>query len=433
MAQARHVGKIVLSMPESVAPTKPLLRDDATYLVTGGLGALGMHTARWLVDRGAKHIVLTGRRPPGDAAARRLLELEQRGTRIVVQQLDVADETAMQRVLMEIAKRGPALRGVIHAAGILDDGVLIQQTADRFSRVRRGKAEGALVLDRLTRALPLDFFVMYSAAGLLLGPPGQGSYAAANAELDALAHVRRAAGLPALSVAWGMWRDGGMAASNSQAGRESWTERGLGWIDAEQGFTRLERLMREGAVHAAVLPIDWHRFVEQLPPGVDEAFFSRLTRKTRGAPPTSQTAPSGRSVADTWRALAESQRRPAIVAHVQKKALLVIGLPDSTPLDPRQPLKEAGLDSLMAVELRNLLARSVGTSLPATLLFDYPSVDAITAFFLKRLELAATVPATSNGKSQERPADAGVAHLSDAEAEAELLAELESSTSRGRS
>ena len=219
MAQARHVGKLALRMPR-LAPPSPArsaesappvpVRADATYLVTGGFGAIGLHTARWLVAHGARQVALSGRHAPGAPALAAIEALRAAGADLSLHQADAADAGAMGVLLDQLDASGAPLRGIVHAAGCLDDGVLLQQSPERLARVRRGKAEGALVLDALTRGRALDFFVLCSAAGLLLGSAGQGPYAAANAELDALAARRRTEGRPALSVAWGLWGEGGM-------------------------------------------------------------------------------------------------------------------------------------------------------------------------------------------------------------------------------
>jgi hypothetical protein len=280
-----------------------------------------------------------------------------------------------------------------------------------------GKAHGARALDLLTRDVPLDFFVLYSAAGTWLGPAGQASYAAANAELDAIAQSRRAEGRPALSVSWGLWRDGGMATSTAARGGDAWIRRGLGWITPALGFSRLERLLREGAVQATALPIDWNRFLTSLPDGLDRAFFARLAALPPA--PRSATASSAAGAAARWRALPESQRRSAAQRHVVEETLAILGLAAGTAIDVQTPLREVGLDSLMAVELRNALARSIGEPLPATLLFDYPSIDALTAFLVRTLRLIGPEPVSSGDQ-------AAVAGLTEAEAEAQLLAELAS-------
>jgi NADPH:quinone reductase-like Zn-dependent oxidoreductase/acyl carrier protein len=439
MAQARHTGKLVLRAPiraSSVASTRSLVHADASYWITGGLGSLGLQTARWLAQHGARHLVLTSRRAPEAAARQAVSALEAQGVKVLVRRADVGDVAQARAVFDEIVRELPPLRGVVHAAGALDDGVLLQQDGVRFAGVLHGKAHGARVLDALTRPIALDFFVLYSAAGLLLGPAGQGPYAAANAELDALAHARRAAGRPALSVAWGMWREGGMAAALESAGQNPWISRGLGWIEPAQGFERLERLLREGAVHAAVLPIDWSRFLAKLPGGLDRSFFRGLASDHSVAAAGDRnavTATSRLARADTWRNLPESQRRSAVLAHLAEQTLQVLGLPPSTQIDSRSPLKDAGLDSLMAVELRNALTRSIGHTLPATLLFDHPSYEALANYLMRTLKLAQDESKfTPDNPDIANRARTDVAELSDAEAEAQLLAELQNSNPRSR-
>jgi NAD(P)-dependent dehydrogenase (short-subunit alcohol dehydrogenase family) len=417
MAQARHVGKQVLRAPRNaadVAAAVPLVRAEATYWITGGLGALGLHTARWLAGLGARHIVLTGRHSPSEAARQVIRDCEALGATILVRLADVADAAQMDTVCREIVRTLPPLRGIVHAAGTLDDGILLQQSRSRFAEVLRGKAHGARILDALTRDIALDFFVLYAAAGTSLGPAGQAAYAAANAELDALACSRRASGLPALSVAWGRWRDGGMASAAAEAGHDPWTARGLGWITPEEGLARLELLLREGATQAMVLPIDWSRFLSRLPAGVDTSLYARLG----GSVTPAQTKPATVTRSVEWRALPESQRRSAVQSHLAEQALAVLGLNAATRIEPHTPLRDLGLDSLMAVELRNLLTRSIGEPLPATLLFDYPSLDALASYLMRSLELATAPPPLVSS------AHTDVARLTESEAEAQLLAEL---------
>ncbi len=424
MAQARHVGKLVLRSPAGAELHDPLVRNDATYWITGGLGALGLHTARWLLDSGARVLVLTGRHAPNASAEAVITQLRNSGARVEVALADAGDVDAMNEVLERIRRTLPPLRGVIHAAGALEDGVLMQQNLARWNEVLAGKAHGARVLDAITRGMPLDFFILYSAAGLLLGPAGQGAYASANAELDALAHHRRACGLPATSVAWGMWADSGMAASTVSRGTDHWEDRGLGWMKPADAFPRLERLLRAGVTHAAVMPMDWQRFASKLRPGADRTYFgSVIPQLAQGPAADVAQRQDGRLV--EWQAAPQSERRSLVAAHLHERALSVLGLDPSTRLDVRAPLKDAGLDSLMAVELRNALVRSIGHSLPATLLFDYPSLDQLASYLMKTLKLAPqSAPVTSL-------ATASVATLTDAEAEAQLLAELEGAAGSG--
>lgn len=436
MAHARHVGKIVLRPPAAGSASGPSgtvpIRADGSYLITGGLGGLGLGTARWLAGEGARHLVLCGRHAPDAAAAQAVAALAASGVDVRVAQLDVADREAMQALLDDIARSAAPLRGVIHAAGSLHDGVLLRQPWTEAREVLHGKAHGAWVLHELTRELPLDLFVLYSAASQLLGAPGQGLYPAANAQLDALAHARRRMGLPAMSVAWGAWAEVGMLARLERSGNDTWAARGLGKIDAAHGFAQLRRLLDGGVIAAAVLPIDWTRFLAQCPAGTDRAFVAHLAKA--GAAPTAPPAPPVERLADRLRALPAAQRREALLEHLTQRARHVLDLEAGAPIDPAAALKDNGLDSLMAVELRNLLNRDAPRPLPATLLFDYPTLDALVGYLAKAwdIELDAAprrLADTAAGATLDAGARAeAVDDMSDAEAEAALLAELQRGT-----
>jgi acyl transferase domain-containing protein/NADPH:quinone reductase-like Zn-dependent oxidoreductase/acyl carrier protein len=415
MAQALHVGKIVLRPAGAV-----LVRADATYLVTGGLGGIGLETARWLARSGARHLVLTGRRAPGAAAQAAVAELAAAGVSVRTVAADAADPAAMGSLVGELRAGAAPLRGVFHAAGTVDDGVLVNQTWERCRAVLRGKADGAYLLHALTRDAGLELFVLYSAASLFLGAPGQGAYPAANAELDALAQARRRMGLPALSVAWGLWGGAGMAAD--PAVRDVWAGRGLAPLAPDRGFAGLEQLLASGAAHGAVLLVDWRRFAGQLSAGADRAFFGKLLAAAAPAPAPSQAAPGG--IAAALAALPAAQRLPALAAQVAERVRQILGLDAVAAVDPKVALKELGLDSLMAVELRNGLARALGKPLPATLVFDHPTLEALSAHLARTrgLEVDAAAPEPAAAARTVRDA---VAALSDAEAEAALLAELE--------
>ena len=429
MAQARHVGKIVVRVAaDTSSGTSAQLRptETATYWITGGLGALGLETARWLVQRGARYLVLSGRRPPGTAAEACIREFELLGVTVRVFQTDTADRDGMQFIVDEIRRSLPPLRGVVHAAGAVRDAVLLNQRWSEGREALRGKVDGAWILHEITSNSPLEFFVLYSAAGVLLGAGGQGMYPAANAELDALARVRRRLGLPALSVAWGPWAAGGMAADLAARGRDVWQDRGLGKIEPAAGFSQLERLLADGATYCAVIPIRWAHFLAQLPAGADRDFFSAVAStpslKARAAPA------QGTAILERLRALPLGQRKQELIASLAERALHVLGLDATTPVDRRVPLKEMGLDSLMAVELANSLARTGGQPLPATLLFDYPTLDALATYLARVWRLETEVDA-ANDTAPPTSAQSinAVAELSDKEAEALLLEELASS------
>lgn len=414
MAQARHIGKIVVRAPRASMASR--IRADASYWVTGGLGAIGLETARWLVRRGARHLCLSGRRPPTLAAQSVIRELELAGATVLVSASDVGDSAAVAATLDAIDATLPPLAGVVHAAGSLDDGILSGQTWPRARTVLRGKTHGALHLEAALRDRALDFFVLYSAAGWLLGAAGQGAYAAANAVLDTFASSGRLARRNVISVAWGRW-DIGMAAGVGQ-----WSSRGLDAFSAKDAFSRLEKLLDAGLGQAMVASVDWRRFLETAPAGIARDFFKHVAPVERNVVPQRAA-----TVVSRLSELPSSRRADAMLQHVFEQALPIVGLSANTTLDPSRPLKEVGLDSLMAVELRNALARSTGHSLPATLLFDYATPNALAEHLLIRLGLVA-VPATQpahDASTHDSNSLAEVAAMSDADAEALLLRELD--------
>ncbi|HET7695300.1 MAG TPA: type I polyketide synthase [Vicinamibacterales bacterium] len=407
--------RLVHRLARTAAPHAPLtLRDDATYLVTGGLGALGLQTAAWLVDRGARHLVLTGRSAPSPAASTGIDRLRAAGAVVETVRADVSKKADVERLFASIAASGFPLKGIVHSAGVLDDGVAMQQTRDRLRRVFAPKIAGGWNLHVASAALPLDFFVLYSSLASVLGSAGQANYAAANAFLDALAHLRRSQGLPAVSVGWGRWGGSGMAAALDEADRRRLTEAGFIEMDPDAAFDALESAIDSGRAHTAIMAVDWDRYGAYR--GVPLPLLSRLDRapETAAAP---QAPPLLRALQD-----APPERRKAVVLqHVRRDVLAVLGLAGSQRLDDEQGLRDAGLDSLMALELKNRLQASTGQLLPSTLAFDYPTTAALAGFIGEVLGSAAHA-----GAPAAAPAAAAedLESLSDEEAEALLAEEL---------
>ncbi|MGZ9166381.1 MAG: SDR family NAD(P)-dependent oxidoreductase, partial [Anaerolineales bacterium] len=239
MAQARHIGKIIVTQEEETS----LIREDGAYLITGGLGGLGLMTTRWLVERGARHLVLMGRSEPTEEIRETLAELQTGGAEIITAQGDVSCREDVERVLQQIEHKMPPLRGLFHEAGVLDDGVLSQQNWSRFERVMAPKGEGAWHLHTLTQNMPLDFFVLFSTAAAVLGSAGQGNYAAANSFLDGLAHYRKSRGLPAMSINWGAWSEVGMAAGLDSQGPKRRVSREADLIKPSDGMKVMGQLL----------------------------------------------------------------------------------------------------------------------------------------------------------------------------------------------
>ena len=387
MAQAKHIGKIVIVPPQ----TDVIVRSDATYLITGGLGGLGLITARWLVERGAQHLVLMGRGEPSPAAHQTLTRLLERGAAIETWQGDVSQIDEVRRVLAHIDRHGPPLRGIIHAAGALDDGALAQQDWARFLNVLKPKVDGAWHLHQLTCDQPLDFCVYYSSLASVLGAAGQGNHAAANIWLDVLAHWRRAQGLPALSINWGAWSEVGAAAARGVDQRIA--AQGVGTIAPEQGMRVLEHLLRTSAIQASVLPIDWAKFWQQSAAGESPPFLAAMPTGARPpaiAPRPPVTLDSQISTLNRLTTAPAAKQRGLLIDYVRAQTAHVLAL-EAAKIGERVPLSDLGLDSLMAVELRNLLGTGLALKrkLPATLVFDYPTLESL-ADYLAREVLPAT-------------------------------------------
>lgn len=362
MAQAKHLGKVVISMTgPAERKTAFGVKADASYLVTGGLGALGLEVGRWLVEQGARHLVLAGRSAPSGAASAAIQQMEQAGAKVLAVRCDVANRNELAAALEQVKQSMPALAGIVHAAGVLDDGVLAQQTWERFRKVMAPKMDGAWNLHRLTEGQPLDFLVFFSSVAGLLGSPGQGNYAAANAFLDALAERRRQLGLAALSVNWGPWEGGGMAAGLTAADRARWSAGGLQTIPVDQGLAALEKLLRENAAHVGVFPVDWAKFLAQFPQNRRPAMLAEFASQQRGG---GGRAGKQHALLGRLKSASPAQRSALLNAFLQEQVAKTLGTSPSD-LDVNEPLKNMGLDSLMVVEMKNEIEACLGVEVPA--------------------------------------------------------------------
>ncbi|MFE1961329.1 SDR family NAD(P)-dependent oxidoreductase [Streptomyces sp. NPDC059479] len=383
----RHVEALVRAtaharpeqQPELQSVAGSALRPDATYLVTGGLGGLGPAAARTLSASGARHLVLLGRTPPGDTALREIEALRSEGCAVRVVTADVADPEQLARALAPPSDgpEQPRLAGVLHLAGVLDDGVLLLQSPDRLGRVMAPKARGAWNLHELTRDLPLDFFVLFSSVSGLLGTAGQTTYAAANAFLDGLASYRRGLGLPALSVQWGSWSETGMSA---RAGvNAKLVARGEGVIPLEDGLAALLGLLTtrtdDGAL--AVLPVDWTRFAGRNTPAL-RGFLAAMPGAGRGP------AESGGFRA-TFDAASPRARGEVLLAQVREQVARVLGGTAERETDDLDVFAR-GLDSLTAIELRRNLQRALGCRLGQSAVYDHPTVAALAGHLGELIE-----------------------------------------------
>ena len=337
------------------------------------------------MQQGARHLVLIGRREASPEAREAIRELEAAGARVVVEQVDVARRAELAGLLERVAGGLPPLRGVLHAAGVLDDGVLAHQRWDRFARVLAPKVLGTANLEALTEPLPLDLFVLFSSGASMIGSAGQGNHAAANAYLDAVAHDRRARGRPGISINWGPWAGIGAAASAELGARI--LARGMGAMSPEQGIHALAAILRGRPVQIGVLPIAWPSLLGQLGAGKEPPLFAELRSEVAGAPATDGgPAPPAETALQTRLGQVPPDHRPGVLlSHVVATVARVLRVGDPDSLDLERPLSELGLDSLMALELRNALSRTAGCPLPATLLFDCPTPSALARALGERL------------------------------------------------
>lgn len=372
MQQARHIGKIVLQMPKPLQP-----RGDRSYLITGGLGAIGLHTAAYLAQLGAGDIVLTSRRAPDADAQREIEDITERyRCRIHTFAADVGDESEVEKLLERIRAELPPLAGVAHLAGVLDDALLSKQSLERFRTTLAPKAFGAFYLDRLTKGDDLDFFIVSSSVSSLLGSPGQANYSTANALLDGLMANRQAHGLPATGVNFGPWAKGGMA--SSEAARANIGAQGLVPLDPSAALSALAEAVANGTAQATVIKANWQRAAKVLgasrPPILDLVL------------PSAATEAAGDS--ELLRQLQEipvAQRAGFITEFLQREVQGFLRL--AQPPAATSRFLDLGTDSLMAVELRNRLHSQFGGAftINATAVFDYPTIGGLAEYLAGQL------------------------------------------------
>ncbi|MFG3141023.1 SDR family NAD(P)-dependent oxidoreductase [Streptomyces sp. NPDC048211] len=384
MSHGAHIGKFVLHEPHRVRQVvaDPLphgsFRADGTYLITGGLGDLGLSLAEHLAERGATALALLGRSEPGPEATARVETLRAAGVRVSVARADVAEEAALAAALHRIRAELPPLRGVFHAAGILDDGVVQRLEAGQVARVLAPKADGARHLDRLTADDPLDLFVMFSSAAGLVGNVGQAAYAAANAYLDALAAARRHAGRPATSVQWGSFDGMGLAARSENRGARL-ADRGMAPFPAADAWQALEEFLRAGETVVGYLELDAQRWFETFPATASLPSWSGLA-----AAGLSTGSATGGAFRQRLAACAPEGRSDLVEQRVRHLAGRVLRIAADS-IDRETPLKSLGLDSLMSLELRNRLEADFGLKLSPTLLWTYTSLRPLSQELMERV------------------------------------------------
>jgi len=422
----RYVARLVRhSQPES-QPAR--LQTDGTYLITGGLGNLGLRVAQWMVEQGVRHLVLVGRTglPDRDQWASlprntntwervtAIQALEDMGANVVVAQADVSDMAQMSAIFEQLRSTQRPLRGIIHAAGVAEYKPLLDIDFSTLQSTLQPKVLGAWILHQLTQSMNLDFFVCFSSIASVWGSRGQVHYAAGNQFLDALAHHRKALGLPALSINWGPWAGGGMASLETQTllkrmGVEAWLP--------EEGIAVLTYILGTDIAQTTAAKMDWSIFKPVYEVKGQRSLLEQIgTRSQEKVEPQSAKRPE---LLQQLEALPTNKRYGFLVAHIQNEVATVLGLDPSNPPEVRQGFVELGMDSLMAVELKNRLETSSGNSLSSTLAFNYPNIEALATYLANEV-LSLEAPAESVSKLQTASDESSLAS-----AELEQLSEDE--------
>ncbi|MFF2412319.1 SDR family NAD(P)-dependent oxidoreductase [Streptomyces sp. NPDC058092] len=380
MAGARHIGKLVLTIPNQGQTTAvlpegpPVVHTDGAYIVTGGLRGLGLATAHWLAGQGASHIVLNGRTHPSLAAARAIRELSAGGTRITVVLSDIAKPGTAERLVATATEDRTPLRGIMHCAMVLEDAAITNIQDPQLKHVWNPKVTGAWKLHNATTAHTLDWFVVFSSMASLLGNPGQGVYAAANSWLDAFAAWRTSKGLPTLAVNWGPWGETGVATDFSSRGYET--------IPTDKGLLALHSLLAHGRVQTGVIPGEPSTWIPLT--ARQSSFFSLLAPDNEHPPDVPQDS---RDIRRHLEGLAPGiGRRETLETYLAEhiRGILRLG---STTLDPQTPLKALGFDSLLSMELRVRLESDLGVELAGNFVWQHPTLSALAEGLAERMGL----------------------------------------------
>lgn len=388
MAQARHLGKIVLTIndhrPKLAPPPvdKIVLQDNATYLIIGGFGGYGLLLAQWLADRGARHIALLGRSGANtEEAWKTLVSLRHRGAQVKEIQADASCAKDVVRALSDLKRTMPPLRGIIHAAMVLKDKLLTDITIEDMTAVMDSKIKGAWLFHHHTRMIPLDFFVVFSSMTSLTGTRGQGNYAAANAFLDAFAHYRASKGLPGLSINWGRLGDVGRLAHDKQLA--SWFDHaGVKSIPAAQVLRSLDHLLQLSPVQAAVMDIDWGHLGNIVDIFRESNRFRHLYHMEAN---NAIDDIGGVKMASLLRKAEAEERTNLLQAALTEQIAKVLGA-QAESLDTERPLTQFGLDSLMVMELSNWITKNLNVALPVMEIIRGPSIDQLTRILLKSFD-----------------------------------------------
>ncbi|MGR9053326.1 MAG: type I polyketide synthase, partial [Gammaproteobacteria bacterium] len=398
-----------LTRTSAPAPAATAIDPEKSYLITGGLGGVGLRLAQWLVQQGGRHIVLLGRSEPG-ADARSVIDALEHDARVLCLTSDVCDAPEMANAFARIAAECPPLGGIFHAVGVLDDGAVEHMSASRFLAVAAPKVFGAWHLDRQSEHLPLDFFVAFSSITSVLGSKGQINYCAANAFLDGLMARRRAQGKPGLSVNWGPWDEVGMITRLDERFRRAMADNGLRPMAPARCFEALAPQLANGEQAALmVADIEWPRFLGQYAGPMPALFETLREGAVASAAPQELRGGYYRKL----EALPAAERGKALNEYLRSTLARVLGFDDARSIKERDRFFDMGLDSLLAVDMKTRLEKDLDIALSTTLVFDYPTLEALSAHLRATLAdavdaaAASALAPSSRPKVQEAAAPAG--------------------------
>jgi myxalamid-type polyketide synthase MxaB len=416
MAQRKNIGKVIVTFDEVAEDSAAVASDDsgsgvaikpgASYLVTGGLGALGIRIAQWLADSGADHILLLARSVPSPEQLNVVNRLSTKA-KVVCLQGDVSDQKSLASAISQIPADFPSIAGVIHAAGALADGLLYDMTADRFAKPLAAKVDGGWNLHQASLDWPLDFFVLFSSVASVLGSPGQANYSAANAYLDALAAHRRASGLPATTINWGPWAEGGMATDAHRDGQIG--DRGLRLQSPQQSLDAMQRILETDPSHDyVVMDVNWSALAAQFNRGRPK-FFDAFAGQWQSKE-SSKGSVVDHATIQKLRIANTSDRLQLIKDYLAKELGRILGVAPEE-LRPAQPLSVVGVDSLMAMELKSNLESKLQIEVPMSSLMDGPSIDSLAGHLMPMFETTTGDPPSADSADGKQPTGRGASLL----------------------
>ncbi|MBF0228388.1 MAG: SDR family NAD(P)-dependent oxidoreductase [Desulfamplus sp.] len=426
LGESGRFVKRLVRLPENIYNslyTKPSkaslpkkLRKDGVYIITGGLGSLGLLTAKHLINLGVKHLVLIGRKSPNESAMAQIDSMINQGADVRVYSADITNLEYLDKIFVDIEQRGLPLSGIIHAAGTIDDGILLKQNRNRFQSILAPKVIGSINLwlcieKRKTKLTELDFVVFFSSISSVMGSPAQGSYAAANAFLDGLAHQLRAEGIKAISINYGPWRESGMAFQHNSGVTDRWKSAGIEPLSPEINLAVFGLNLELLPPQIGLFSVDWSRFVSRAGQGGDTLFLSELlvsdkeckadetnlakkihsqsfgeSTKQAESMRQAQSMKEAENMLDTLRRISSGQRHNWVGDHICKRVGTILDISPDVCIDPELSLFDYGLNSLMAIELKELLEADLEHTLPATFAFDFPTVKTMAESLLETVE-----------------------------------------------